>query len=88
MRRTKASLIYRRTKNLREVELLLGHTKLESTVQFGLPGGPGFEPRLTESEFAPTEAVVGVLRRQGLQPDYVASAQLWVRLRQNTEIFS
>jgi integrase len=50
MRRTKASLIYRRTKNLREVELLLGHTKLESTVQFGLPGGPGFEPRLTESE--------------------------------------
>jgi hypothetical protein len=25
-------------------------------------GGPGFEPRLTESESAPTEAVVGVLR--------------------------
>ena len=44
MRRTKASLIYRRTKNLRAVQLLLGHTKLESTVQFGLPGGPGFEP--------------------------------------------
>ncbi|MDH3315641.1 MAG: tyrosine-type recombinase/integrase [Gammaproteobacteria bacterium] len=32
MRRTKASLIYRRTKNLRAVQLLLGHTKLESTV--------------------------------------------------------
>jgi integrase len=32
MRRTKASLIYRRTKNLRVVQLLLGHTKLESTV--------------------------------------------------------
>ncbi|CAB3770245.1 Tyrosine recombinase XerC [Paraburkholderia humisilvae] len=29
MRRTKASLIYRRTKNLRSVQLLLGHTKLE-----------------------------------------------------------
>jgi len=29
--RTKASLIYRRTKNLRAVQLLLGHTKLEST---------------------------------------------------------
>ena len=27
MRRTKASLIYRRTKNLRAVQLLLGHTK-------------------------------------------------------------
>jgi integrase len=31
LRRTKASLIYRRTKNLRAVQLLLGHTKLEST---------------------------------------------------------
>jgi site-specific recombinase XerC len=31
MRRTKASLIYRRTKNLRAVQLLLGHTRLEST---------------------------------------------------------
>ena len=33
MRRTKATLIYRRTKNLRAVQLLLGHTKLESTVR-------------------------------------------------------
>ena len=34
MRRTKATLIYRRTKNLRAVKLLLGHTKLESTVRY------------------------------------------------------
>jgi integrase len=34
MRRTKASLVYRRTKNLRAVQLLLGHTKLESTVRY------------------------------------------------------
>ena len=34
MRRTKASLIYRRTKNLRAVQLLLGHAKLESTVRY------------------------------------------------------
>ncbi|CAB3739604.1 Tyrosine recombinase XerC [Paraburkholderia graminis C4D1M] len=34
MRRTKASLIYRRTKNLRAVQLLLGHTKLASTVRY------------------------------------------------------
>ena len=34
MRRTKASLIYRRTKNLRAVQLLLSHTKLESTVRY------------------------------------------------------
>lgn len=34
MRRTKATLIYRRTKNLRAVQLLLGHSKLESTVRW------------------------------------------------------
>jgi integrase len=34
MRRTKATLIYRRTKKLRAVQLLLGHTKLESTVRY------------------------------------------------------
>ncbi len=34
LRRTKASLIYRRTGNLRAVQLLLGHTKIESTVRY------------------------------------------------------
>jgi site-specific recombinase XerD len=34
MRRTKATLIYRRTKNLRAVQLLRGHSKLESTVRY------------------------------------------------------
>lgn len=34
MRRTKATLIYRRTKNLRAVQLLLGHSKVESTVRY------------------------------------------------------
>ena len=33
LRRTKASLIYQRTKNLRAEQVLLGHTKLESTVR-------------------------------------------------------
>lgn len=33
MRRTKAALIYRCTKNLRAVQLLLGHSTLESTVR-------------------------------------------------------
>jgi len=34
MRRTKAAQIYRRTGNLRAVQLLLGHSKLESTVRY------------------------------------------------------
>lgn len=34
MRRTKATLIYRKTKNLRAVQLLLGHSKLESTGRY------------------------------------------------------
>ena len=34
IRSIKPSLIYRRTKNLRAVQLLLGHTKLESTVRY------------------------------------------------------
>ena len=34
LRRTKASLIYRRTGNLRAVQILLGHTKIESTVRY------------------------------------------------------
>lgn len=34
LRRTKAALIYQKTKNLRAVQLLLGHSKLESTVRY------------------------------------------------------
>jgi integrase len=34
MRRTKAAQIYKKTSNLRAVQLLLGHTKLESTVRY------------------------------------------------------
>ena len=38
IRRTKATLIYRKTGNLRAVQLLLGHSKVESTVRY-----PGIE---------------------------------------------
>ncbi len=34
MRRTKAAQIYRKTGNLRAVQLLLGHTKIETTVRY------------------------------------------------------
>ena len=34
LRRTKASLIYKQTGNLRAVQILLGHTKIETTVRY------------------------------------------------------
>jgi integrase len=34
LRRTKATLIYKKTGNLRAVQLLLGHSKIESTVRY------------------------------------------------------
>ena len=34
LRRTKAAQIYRKTGNLRAVQLLLGHTKIEGTVRY------------------------------------------------------
>lgn len=34
MRRTKVAQIYRKTSNLRAVQLLLGHTKMDSTVRY------------------------------------------------------
>jgi site-specific recombinase XerC len=34
LRRTKASIIYKRTGNLRAVQILLGHTKIENTVRY------------------------------------------------------
>ena len=34
MRRTKAAMIYRATSNLRAVQILLGHTKIENTVRY------------------------------------------------------
>ena len=47
LRRTKATLIYKRTGNLRAVQLLLGHAKIESTVQYL---GVEVEDALTLSE--------------------------------------
>lgn len=34
LRRNKASIIYKQTGNLRAVQILLGHTKIESTVRY------------------------------------------------------
>lgn len=47
LRRTKATQIYKRTGNLRAVQLLLGHAKIESTVQYL---GVEVEDALTLSE--------------------------------------
>lgn len=34
LRRTNAAIIYKRTGNLRAVQILLGHTKIETTVRY------------------------------------------------------
>ena len=34
MRRTKTTLIYAKTKNIRAVQLLLGHVKLDNTIRY------------------------------------------------------
>ncbi len=47
LRRTKASLIYKRTGNLRAVQILPGHTKIESTVRYP---GVDVEDALTLAE--------------------------------------
>jgi integrase len=47
LRRTKASIIYKQTGNLRAVQILLGHTKIESTVRYL---GVDIEDALTLSE--------------------------------------
>lgn len=47
MRRTKASLIYEATGNLRAVQILLGHTNIENTVRYF---GVDVDDALTQSE--------------------------------------
>ena len=34
LRRTKAAMIYRATGNIRAIQILLGHTKIENTVRY------------------------------------------------------
>jgi integrase len=55
IRRTKPSLIYRRTKNLRAVQLLLGHTKLDSTVRYLRRRTPWSLRSKQRCNFAPAE---------------------------------
>src|SRR5216684_1538237 len=57
LRRTKATLIYRRTGNLRAVQLLLGHTKIESTVRYlGIEVETGSVAACTACLFYPPRA--------------------------------
>jgi len=59
LRRTKATLIYRRIRNLRAVQLLLGHTELESTVRYlGIEVDDALEIAALTSRltFVPTES--------------------------------
>ncbi len=69
LRRTKATLIYRRTGNLRAVQLLLGHTKIESTVRYlGCPKGAtsGSRPVHSITSSARLRSVGGTVRPSAL----------------------
>jgi hypothetical protein len=57
LKRTKPSLIYRRTKNLRAVQLLPGHSKLESTVRY--LASTGAETSIFRNFFATNRACQG-----------------------------
>jgi Phage integrase family/Transposase DDE domain group 1 len=57
MRRMKASLIYRRTKNLRAVQLLLGHTKLDNTLS-----GPNAKMPADSTNLVASSAIPKALR--------------------------
>jgi hypothetical protein len=53
LRRTKASIIYRATGNLRAVQILLGHSKIENTVHYiGIDVANVFVPRKFRTESA------------------------------------
>jgi site-specific recombinase XerC len=47
LRRTKASIIYKATGNLRAIQILLGHSKIENTVRYL---GDDIEDALTLAE--------------------------------------
>jgi integrase len=58
LRRTRAALIYRRTKNLRAVQLLLGHSKLESRISAATMKEASSRSMATSTTTAPTTSNV------------------------------
>jgi integrase len=63
LRRTKATLIYRRTDNLRAAQLLLGHKKIESTVRYlGIEVEAKLKPADPASPLPPSDRWLGILR--------------------------
>ena len=59
MRRTKVAQIYKKTGNLRAVQLVLGHTKMDSTVRYP---GVDLDDALSLSEGIDLQAVPGRIR--------------------------
>lgn len=76
MRRTKATLIYRRTKNLRAVQLLLGHSKLESTVRYL---GIEVDDALEISEVGSPKSPLGVLTCRRGHPRFAMNWIAFIR---------
>ena len=82
MRRTKATLIYRRTRSLQAVQLLLGHSKLESTVRYlGIEVDDALEIS-EQTEIWPPECRLHVLLLMGfVRPVSVVVATAYSRPR-------
>ena len=68
LRRTKASIIYKATGNLRAVQLLLGHTKIESTVRYlGVDIVPRF--RRKQRGITTPQGCLTSARRRAMHPE-------------------
>ena len=77
LRRTKASLIYRRTKNLRAVQLLLGHAKLDSTIRYL---GIEIDDALELAEHTEAQHLVGGCLPTAAFPLIAAVRPKWAKL--------
>lgn len=88
LRRTKAALIYRQTGNLRAVQILLGHTKIESTVRYL---GVDIEDALAQAEGTEIRVYAGAglsWRRQrllGVESGHLSAAAMGICFRRSDE---
>ncbi len=78
LRRTKVALIYKRTGNLRAVQILLGHTKLESTVRYlGVDAEDALIPDLADQNPCAQSRSPMDMMRHGWSTSLLQAWQQW-----------